>query len=196
MPKRTLDDAMRDIKFLARPDGDFINRPQVKYGWDLREAVDHLSIYDFLDDPGNCSPEDKLEFDKTVLQVGLWCEMDREKLISALISQRGELQYLWRKLNEPEIQSFVDGVRLEAAHQRERWGTDEDDGKAPTDWLFLIGYLAGKVVTSALAGNHKKALHHTISAAAVLANWHANITGTNRRMQPGHHDSRNLANEP
>ena len=74
---------------------------------------------------------------------------------------------------------------LEAAHQRERWGSSHDGGKAPLDWFWLIGYLAQKAATSQIAGDADKAKHHTISTAAALANWHAAINGDSTAMRPG-----------
>ena len=87
-------------------------------------------------------------------------------------------------LNTPELHDFARAVRLEGAHQRERWGTEHDEGKTPADWFWLIGYLAGKALASHLKGDADKALHHTITAAAALANWHSAILG-NTNMRPG-----------
>lgn len=100
-------------------------------------------------------------------------------------SERAELEHLRTLVNTPELQSFRDGVVLEAAHQRERWGSDHDAGKAPSDWFWLVGYLAGKALHAQVAGNTEKALHHTISTAAALANWHASLTGEYTEMRPG-----------
>ncbi len=88
-------------------------------------------------------------------------------------------------LNTPELLSFSEGVTLEALHQRNRWGSAHDAGKAPSDWFWLIGYLAGKALHAHASGNTEKALHHTISTAAALANWHAAIAGTHTAMRPG-----------
>jgi hypothetical protein len=88
-------------------------------------------------------------------------------------------------INTPETADFMAGVPLEAAHQRERWGADHDAGKQPLDWFWLIGYLAQKAATSAMAGDNEKALHHTISTAAALANWHAALSGKSNAMRPG-----------
>jgi hypothetical protein len=88
------------------------------------------------------------------------------------------------KINMPETEDFFKGVPLEAAHQRARWGTDHDSGKAPADWFWLVGYLAGKCLAAHIAGNQEKALHHTISTAAALANWHMAIKGFGT-MRPG-----------
>ena len=87
-------------------------------------------------------------------------------------------------LNSPEILDFNKALPLEAAHQRERWGTDHDTGKTPADWFWLIGYLAGKALHSLVSGNTEKALHHVITTAAALCNWHAAILGKTN-MRPG-----------
>ena len=76
-------------------------------------------------------------------------------------------------------------LALEAAHQRERFSVDHDAGKGPEDWFWLVGYLAGKALRSAIAGDLDKALHHCISTAAALANWHAALLGADNRMRPG-----------
>lgn len=120
---------------------------------------------------------------------------------------RAECRRLDGLINHPLTDSFLDGVRREAAHQSERWGSEHDAGKAPLDWFWLVGYLAQKVVVSldrlaetnrhfapgegiALKSKHaSKALHHTISTAAVCLNWHAHIVGTpldgRKSFQPG-----------
>lgn len=88
-------------------------------------------------------------------------------------------------INTPETADFMAGVPIEAAHQRERWGAEHDAGKQPEDWFWLIGYLGGKALAAAKAGNLEKAKHHTISTAAALANWHAALTGIDTSMRPG-----------
>lgn len=91
-------------------------------------------------------------------------------------------------INNPEIENFLEGVRREAAHQVERWGTSHDRAKRPADWFWLVGYLAGKALHSALAGDNGKARHHCISTAAALFNWHSAIIGRDKRMAPGSSD--------
>jgi len=100
-------------------------------------------------------------------------------------ADREELERLRALVNTPELHDFSRGVVLEAAHQRERWGSDHDAGKAPADWFWLIGYLAGKALRSHMDGNTEKALHHTITVAAACANWHAAISGVSTTMRPG-----------
>ena len=96
-----------------------------------------------------------------------------------------EIVRLNNLINSPELHDFSRGVMLEAAHQRERWSTEHDAGKSPEDWIWLLGHLAGKACYAHRNGDVEKALHHTISSAAVLANWHSNISGTNTSFRPG-----------
>lgn len=106
-------------------------------------------------------------------------------------SDQTEIERLTRELarlnalvNTPETDDFFKGTELEAAHQRARWPAENDAGKTPADWFWLIGYLAGKCLHAHIAGNTEKALHHTISTAAALANWHRAIKGFGN-MRPG-----------
>ena len=98
---------------------------------------------------------------------------------------QGEVERLRAALNTPEVADFAKGLVLEAAHQRSRWGSEHDAGKTPLDWFWLIGYLAQKAAEAEIAGRTEKALHHTISTAAALANWHMAITGNDNSMRPG-----------
>lgn len=146
----------------------------------------------------------------------------------------GEVERLDSLINHPTTDAFLSGVRLEAAHQAERWGIDHDAGKGPVDWLFLVSYLAGKAAAAATGAElpykvvhaaveqvyddhptlrpwqkteadatimadavrtrlgpmlEDKAKHHTITAAAALANWHAQLCGQpldpQQSMRPG-----------
>lgn len=98
---------------------------------------------------------------------------------------QNEITRLNGLLNSPELHDFSKAVVLEAAHQRERFGSGQDAGKEPSDWFWLLGYLSGKALKAATTGDHDKALHHCISSAAVLANWHAALTGADNFMRPG-----------
>ena len=80
-----------------------------------------------------------------------------------------------RLIARPEIRDYREGVVLEAAHQRQRWGRKHDDLKEPEDWFWLLGHLAGKALAAHRAGDLEKARHHTISSGAVLAHWHQAI---------------------
>ena len=95
-----------------------------------------------------------------------------------------EVARLTALINTPEIIDFVKAVQIEAVHQRERWGTEQDEGKTAADWFWLLGYLAGKALHSDKVGDQKKLLHHIITTAAACANWHAQIIGK-CDMRPG-----------
>lgn len=85
-------------------------------------------------------------------------------------------------VNNPHTDEFLPAVKLEAAHQRDRWGDAHGRGKSAENWFWLVGYLAGKCLRAVITGDREKALHHTISSAAALANWYEAIkrdtTGT------------------
>jgi hypothetical protein len=107
----------------------------------------------------------------------------REPLLAeAVIALTAEVERLRSEINTPHTADFLEAVRLEAAHQRQRWAADHDAGKTDADWFWLIGWLAGKAVH---ASSVNKRLHHVITAAAALLNWHAALTGNDTRMRPG-----------
>lgn len=102
-----------------------------------------------------------------------------------LQKDRARLEELQDLINTPQLHDFAAAVVLEAAHQRVRWGAEGDAGKTPADWFWLLGHLSGKAFAAHATTNVEKALHHTISSAAALANWHAAITGADTTMRPG-----------
>ena len=129
-----------------------------------------------------------------VLSQVVWltarCNMLKDK-VAALSPPASEGRDVGREalrheiINTPETADFMAGVPLEAAHQRERWGSSHDAGKTPFDWFWLIGYLAQKAASAAVADDMEKAKHHAISTAAALANWHAALSGADTSMRPG-----------
>lgn len=98
---------------------------------------------------------------------------------------KAEIARLKALIDTPEIENWMRGVQLEAAHQQERWGSEHDGGKTHPDWFWLLGYLAGKALAAAIAGNVQKLRHHTISCGAVMLNWHRNASGQITAMRPG-----------
>jgi hypothetical protein len=103
----------------------------------------------------------------------------RETLKDERDAARLRVAELEALINNPHTADFLEAVRLEAAHQRERWAAGHDAGKTDSDWFWLIGYLAGKAL-------HKpeKQLHHIITTAAACLNWHMARTVGND-MRPG-----------
>lgn len=90
--------------------------------------------------------------------------------LESLRKRNAELEALF---NTPEISDFLRGVEVEAKHQRLRWDPDHDAQKQDEDWFWTLGYLAGKALQAQRSGDHDKHLHHLISSAALLSNWHA-----------------------
>lgn len=84
-----------------------------------------------------------------------------------------------------ETSEWFEGVRKEAAYQVARWGVEHDAGKGPEHWFWLVGYLAGKALRSAMDGDLEKAKHHTISTGAALLGWHARLSGVATQFRPG-----------
>lgn len=103
----------------------------------------------------------------------------------ALCEVAAHAAHLDQLLSRPYVGAWIDEVLVEAAHQVERWGAEHDAGKAPEDWFWLLGYLAGKAVAAARGGEIAKARHHTVSSAAALANWAAQLCGHESVMRPG-----------
>lgn len=101
------------------------------------------------------------------------------------ISERKELDRLRILINLPHTEDFMVAVNYEAAHQITRWGAEHDQGKEPQDWFWLLAYLSGKALAAFIKGDKDKGLHHIISSAAALLNWHRNVIGVNSQMRPG-----------
>lgn len=69
----------------------------------------------------------------------------------------------------------------------QRWVSDDNPLQARRlgKTLEELNDLGGKALAAAKAGDRDKALHHTISSAAALANWHAALSGASTTMRPG-----------
>lgn len=87
-----------------------------------------------------------------------------------------EVERLCQILNTPVLEPFAEAVVSEAQHQIYRWGDEQGAKKTAWDWFWSLGYLGGKAAHAALAGDWDKAKHHSITAGALLANWHRHIS--------------------
>lgn len=112
--------------------------------------------------------------------------------IADMVLSHSDIEYLQKRINEledmidtPQTDNWIEAVKLEAAYQIKRWGTNTPTGKCPPDWLWLLGHLASKAVIAFVQGDVEKGKHHIISSSAVLLNWHRNVTGEDTRMRPG-----------
>lgn len=108
--------------------------------------------------------------------------MAAERIVDEVRARNRELE---AKLNAPELIDFREAIVLEAAHQRERWGTEHDEGKTAEDWMWLVAFLSTKATQANRYGDAEKYLHHIITCAAACANWHAHASGANTVMRPG-----------
>lgn len=116
-------------------------------------------------------PEIQAAFSRLIDPVSFVQQRDINTVRTAL--EAGAL--LDSLVNSPQTDDFLFSVRLEQAHQVEKWGEAHDRGKSSENWFWLVGYLAGKCLRAAITGDRTKALHHTISTAAACANWHRAI---------------------
>lgn len=108
-----------------------------------------------------------------------------EMLHGAIEGWKSEVDRLTLLINTPRTDEFFEAVRIEAAHQIERWGVEHDAGKRPEDWIALVVYLLGKATKAHFENDRDKLLHHVITLAAVALNWHRNATGVSTAMRPG-----------
>ncbi len=102
-----------------------------------------------------------------------------------LFRLQNEVARLHALINTPRTEEFFEAVRIEAAHQVERWGADHDAGKRSEDWVTLAIYLLGKAAKAHFDGDQTKLEHHVITTAAVALNWWRRLVGVSFAMRPG-----------
>lgn len=90
---------------------------------------------------------------------------------------QAEVGRLRSLIDQPHAGEFLEAVRLEAAHQVERWGAWHDAGKDHAGWHSLVATLLAKSTQAYWAGDGDKRTHHLVSAAAALLVWHRHVTG-------------------
>lgn len=74
-------------------------------------------------------------------------------------------------LHSMPVAEFIESVRIEAGYQKTIW-PDQDKDKTAWDWFWALGYLSGKALQAEKIGDRTKYLHHLVTSAALLANWH------------------------
>ena len=102
--------------------------------------------------------------------------------VNALVEERDRLKAL---MSNSQTERFLEATRTEIAHQLQHWSAIHDRAKEPQAWFWLTRYLADRALRAHNDGALALALHHTISSAAALANWHAAISMADARMPPG-----------
>lgn len=86
-----------------------------------------------------------------------------------------ELKRLQELINNPEIEDFVKGVTLEAVHQIERWGLENEERKSPHHFIMVANKLIGKMCVDIWDKDTDKFKHHCIALAAEFANVHRQV---------------------
>lgn len=125
------------------------------------------------------------EINDAVVANELALAKERDAALAKLAALEAEAVRMKALLNAPEVHDFALGVKLEAAHQRERWPSEHDAGKTDADWFWLIGYLAGKALHNPGEDpKGEKRLHRVVTIGAAAANWHAALLGKTN-MRPG-----------
>ena len=97
------------------------------------------------------------------------------ELITEIEQLKLKLKNLNERLDNPQINDFMESVKFEAAHQVDRWPKDHDLKKDPEAWLWLLCYLSTKAVQAYKYNDREKHLHHIITCAAACLNWHAKV---------------------
>jgi hypothetical protein len=106
-------------------------------------------------------------------------------LVAEVREMRARVVEIEGFINTPRTDDFFAVVRVEAAHQIERWGVEHDAGKRSEDWIALFVYLLGKATKAHFDGNTEKLKHHVVTVAAVSLNWLRNLNGESTAMRPG-----------
>lgn len=103
-----------------------------------------------------------------------------------LAAKNARLLELEGRINTPHTDDWFDAVRLEAAHQIERFGATDGDKEAPA-WFWLLSWLSGKALHAWKDGDSEKMKHHVVSSSACLLNWHRHLSGYAEKsgMRPG-----------
>ncbi len=101
-----------------------------------------------------------------------------------LAEKNARLLELEGRINTPHTDDWFEAVRLEAAHQVERFGATDGD-KEPPAWFWLLSWLAGKALHAWRDGDQEKMKHHLVSSGACLLNWFRHMVGDSAVMRPG-----------
>ncbi len=84
-------------------------------------------------------------------------------------------EFYQEQINTPEIDDFIKAVKVEAAHQTEKWGAEEEAKKYHFDYALVLDKLKGKQAIAIWDRNAEKYKHHLITMAAVCHNVHRQI---------------------
>lgn len=86
-----------------------------------------------------------------------------------------QLLFIEKLVNSPEINDFLKGVQLEAVHQVQRWGIENEEASPPHHFILVFAKLLGKMSTDVFDRDVEKFKHHCIAVAAEMHNIHRQI---------------------
>lgn len=86
-----------------------------------------------------------------------------------------EINRLNSLINNPVLNDFVEAMKIEAAHQLERWGIENEERKPPHHYILVATKLLGKLSIAIWDRDIDKFKHHCITLAAELQNCHRQI---------------------
>lgn len=78
-------------------------------------------------------------------------------------------------INNPELNNFIEAIKIESAHQTERWGREHEENSPPHHYVLVANKLLGKIATSIFDSDSDKFKHHCITLASMLHNCHRQI---------------------
>lgn len=88
---------------------------------------------------------------------------------------KDEKERLQAYINNPVTLDFIEAMKVEIPHQKERW-RESDPLKDDPDWYWLIGWLGGKAIMDPVKDRDartpkERKLHRIVAVAAAAANW-------------------------
>jgi len=138
-------------------------------GYEIKTMLSHGWVPSY-NDPDNINGHPNAEPMEVAI---LYEEAQQETLVDQLAEAKARIAYLEGLINSPEINSFIEGVKIESTHQTERWGLQEE--YMPGHFVMVANKLLGKMCVDIWDGKTDKFKHHCIALAAVMFNVHRQI---------------------
>jgi len=171
--------AAGDYQTILRERNDLINKVKDSEEW----IAMHKNEVQALQEQVKKLQAENLALNNPFAKI-LSLETERDHLQEQLQQSQQRVADLEATINNPLTHDFIEGVKVEIPFQEYKWGSEHDAGKLSSDWFWLIGYLSGKALRSAIEGDEEKAKHHIITTAAALGNWFKQICDAGT-MRPG-----------
>ena len=105
------------------------------------------------------------------------------------MSEEEKLKKLEDLINSPELEDFLEGVKLESTHQTLKWGNNNEKMKYPHDFSNVLTYLHGKLIKAVFDNDLEKYKHHLITISAVCYNAHKQIKNDGSNTEKYFHNT-------